>query len=157
MLKGKRAMKAGRIQSSCRAGCFTEKQEQLIDAIISPISKQSSQPSHQQLRKVCRLSSHCASKSCSAAIRGHLPFKGYGLVVTESRGLIPQHTVPLWGQQLQTERCQPQPCGHAVTEHLRASVWGCKLRANLWLTSPTCRKQGVEGGALLSELTKQGL
>lgn len=86
-LNGTRAMKAGRIQSSCRTGCFTEKQEQLTDAIISPIAKQSTQPAHQQLRKVCRHSSHCISKSCSAAPRGHLPFKGYGLVVRESQGL----------------------------------------------------------------------
>lgn len=85
MLNGTRVMKAGRIQGSCRAGCLTEKQDYLIDAIISPVSKQSSQPIHHHLRKVCR--QHCVSKRCSAAVRGHLPFKDYGLVVRESRGL----------------------------------------------------------------------
>lgn len=84
MLNGTRAMKAGRIQGSCRAGCFAEKQDHLINAIISLASKQSSQQTHQYLRKVCR--QHCISKSCSAAVRGHLPFKDYGLVVRESRG-----------------------------------------------------------------------
>lgn len=118
MLNGMRAVKADRIQGSCRAGCFTEKQDQLIDAIISAMSKQSSHPTHQHLRKVCRHSSHCASRSCSAAVRGHLPFKGYGLVVRESRGLGSPTYCP-------TLRKTP------IDREMSASaLWTCRHRAS---------------------------